>query len=314
MGYILDQVSEGLTSAIDGVKDKLSAADQYLSQQLGTDPNSPQTADARATRDSIAGKLSTLEQQQALRSAALKPVDRQTLEGGLGTPTGLVTGQVTGSDGVDFRVRLRAFPQSWNEVYGDPDPANLMYPLHPEASSGGFLGTNGMFFPYTPTINWSGSASYQTINVVHSNQDFKAYSHTPSQSFTISGLFTAQNPQEARYMLACIHFLRTVTKMRYGESKNLGLPPPVLLLSGYGKYIFNDLPVIVENYSLDYQSNSDMVPVSVPGDNGIPGAWVPVTQNISVTVTVQQTPDKLRKFDFNKYASGSLMGNGGGWV
>lgn len=312
MGYFLDQLGDGLTSVADSVKEKLDGANQYLSEQLAVDPTSQASSDALTTRDSIQGKLSQIQSQAALRGAAFQPIDRQTLEGGLGAPTGAVPGASSG-DGVDFRVRLRAFPQSRNAVYGDPDPANLMFPLHPEAFAGGFRGTNGMIFPYTPTINWSGGANYQTMATVHSNQDFRAYSHTPAQQFSISGAFTAQNPLEARYMLACIHFLRTVTKMRFGASKNVGLPPPVLLLSGYGRYIFNDLPVVVENYSLDYQAGTDMVPVSVPGDGGTPGAWVPVIQTISVTVTVQQTPDKLRKFDFEKYASGSLMGDGG-WV
>lgn len=304
---------------VDGIKEKLDSADQYLSKQLGTEPtNSPKVADAQAVRDGLQEKLETAQAAQAQDNAPLVPRYTVTKEDlppiGPATKT-IQAGQAENTDQTDFRVRIRAFPNTWNEVYGDPLPENIMFPLHPEAKSDGFLGMNGMVFPYTPTITWAQSVQYNAINVVHANQDFQAYSHTPSQTFTITGPFTAQNPQEARYMLACMHFLRTVTKMRYGQSKNLGLPPPVLLLSGYGKYIFNDLPVIITQYTFEYNNNVDMVPVYIPGNKGEPVAWVPSLQNISVSVTVQQTPNKLRQFDFDKFASGTLLDDKkGGWI
>ena len=49
--------------------------------------------------------------------------------------------------------------------------------------------------------------------------------------------FTAQATFEANYMLAVIHFFRSVTKMFYGQDWQRGAPPPLVFLSGLGEYL-----------------------------------------------------------------------------
>jgi hypothetical protein len=50
----------------------------------------------------------------------------------------------------------------------------------------------------------------------------------------IDGYFTANDPDEATYVFAVLHFLRSAYKMFFGNDRLAGTPPPVLRLSGHG--------------------------------------------------------------------------------
>ena len=86
--------------------------------------------------------------------------------------------------------------------------------------------TGGLAFPYTPTIIMSHAASYSAITPVHSNYPFFAYQNSQVEAMTIVGQFYCQNSIEARYWMACLHYLRTMTKMDYGLNST-GSPPPI---------------------------------------------------------------------------------------
>lgn len=178
--------------------------------------------------------------------------------------------------------------------------------------------TNGMMFPYTPTIEWHQQVRYEELSYVHSNQDYYAYKNTPSTELTISGALTLQNQREGEYMIACMHFLRTVSKMYFGQAAagsstspgNAGMPPPVLLLSGYGDFMFNDLPVIVLDHSYTLGNDVDYVTIQVAGGK----VRLPSILNITVHLVVQHTAQDMRtKFDLDKFRTGQLM-KSKGWI
>ena len=163
----------------------------------------------------------------------------------------------------DRRARLRAKPGQEDRIYGIGGFPSLMRPLQE---------TNGMIWPYTPTIAYSQAVDYQPYNLVHVNQEPYAYSKTQTLNLSVVGNFTAQNPKEARYCLACIHYLRSVTKMNFGSNDpNRGTPPPTLLFSAWGDYIFNDLPVVVQSFTVDFPGDVDYVDVDVVGEANISG-------------------------------------------
>jgi len=194
------------------------------------------------------------------------------------------------SDGADQRVKLRPKPSQQSAMFN-----GILEPLK-EAG--------GLVFPYTPQITMRGSTNYNTLSTVHANQDWHIYQNTPSIDLTIQGLFTAQNEVEARYMLAALHFLRVCTKMHFGsDDANRGLPPPQVLLDGYGPYMFNGLSVIIKDYDMELNNNVDYV--SVQAGNG--ESKLPAVTTISVNLTVQQTPKKAREFNWDSFASGELM-------
>jgi hypothetical protein len=101
--------------------------------------------------------------------------------------------------------------------------------------------------------------------------------------------------------------------MRFGSSDyNRGLPPPILLLSGYGKFIFPDIPVLIKSWNVDYSDSVDNVEVSY--EDGQVYAFVPVKTTINVDLLVQKKPiDYLREFNLDKFRSGELFLNNRGF-
>lgn len=178
--------------------------------------------------------------------------------------------------------------------------------------------TNGVLFPYSPTINFTQDVQYDLVGggLVHTNQDYNAYQRTPSVKLVIGGKFTIQNQYEGLYMLAVIHFFRTVSKMYFGQAAasagTAGLPPPILILNGYGTYMFNNLPCLLTSHSFDYGENIDTI--DVPDlSGGI--TKLPAILSLTVDLTVQQTPYNMStQFDLNAFRSGALMKSGGGWI
>jgi len=219
----------------------------------------------------------------------------------------------TGAAATDTRVRLSALDSS---LLSGP----ILSPL---------AQTNGMLFPYSPSITFTQSVDYMDIPMVHSNTNYQAYTRTPSVRITCSGKFTVQNQQEGIYALAAVHFLRTASKSHFGENDpQAGLPPPILLFSGYGNYMFGQssptggLRCILTSHSWSYDENIDTIPIVV--GNGIPGlnlgggssiARLPALFTIQVDLTVVQTPQRMRQeFTFQAFASGQLMQANNGWI
>ena len=121
-------------------------------------------------------------------------------------------------------------------------------------------------------------------------------------------------------MLACIHFLRVVSKMYFGkasfaepgsgEPSLAGMPPPVLIFSGYGSYMFNDLPVIVKDHSYAFKPDVSYIDFEVNGDM----IRLPSILDISIKLVVQNTPKRLKdEFDLDKFRTGELM-KSKGWI
>jgi len=169
----------------------------------------------------------------------------------------------------DWRVRLRLAPQA-TYLYKDSSNA-ILAPL---------LASDGVVFPYMPTISTSYNASYENTELTHSNYRGQFYKSSYVGDVQITGIFTAQDTLEANYLLAVIHFFRSVTKMFYGQDAERGAPPPLVYLIGLGQYQFNNQPCVVSsfNYSLpndvDYirtkpnNYNINLGPRQTKSDNG----------------------------------------------
>jgi hypothetical protein len=75
----------------------------------------------------------------------------------------------------------------------------------------------------------------------------------------ISCVFTAQDTAEANYLLAVIHFFRSATKMFYGQDALRGAPPPLVFLSGYGQYQYNEHPCVISTFTYNLPSDVDYI-------------------------------------------------------
>jgi hypothetical protein len=75
----------------------------------------------------------------------------------------------------------------------------------------------------------------------------------------VSGVFTAQDTQEAEYVLAVIHFFRSVTKMFYGQDAERGTPPPLVYFYGLGQFQFNNHPCVVKSFNYSLPNDVDYI-------------------------------------------------------
>ena len=191
-------------------------------------------------------------------------------------------------DNGDWRVKLSLASGS-TYLYNDTTDANaansVLLPLRE---------TGGVVFPYTPQIDINYKADYDQVALTHSNYKGYFYKGSYTDTISVSATFTAQDTQEANYLLAVIHFFRSVTKMFYGQDAQRGTPPPLVYLTGLGTFQFNAHPCVVSNFQYSLPNGVDYIramSVNVNGtdlvtrrprqsvaSNPISGAWARLQQ------------------------------------
>ena len=158
----------------------------------------------------------------------------------------------------DWRVTLRLAPGS-TYLYNAAD-AGLLQPLKV---------TNGVVFPYTPQITNSYKANYSNYDLTHSNYRGYFYQNSYTDAVTLTATFTAQSTSDAAYVLAVIHFFRSVTKMFYGQDAQRGSPPPLVFLSGLGDYQYNNHPCLVSQFNYTLPNDVDYISSGTPNNLGL---------------------------------------------
>lgn len=230
----------------------------------------------------------------------------------------------------DWRVRLYLAENS-NYLYKD----NSNYLLSPLRES------NGVIFPYTPQVQVAYAASYDAQDVAHSNYKLYFYKNSSIENISITTEFTAQDTYEANYLLAVIHFFKSVTKMFYGQDQNPinGSPPPICYLDGFGTYQFNKHPLLITNFQYTLPNDVDYIRATVsptvPAGTTIPDprlgteelnpggvppgpkwtkqqdkvpTYVPTKIQIAITaIPVISRKDVSDNFSLKAYANGSLL-------
>jgi hypothetical protein len=156
----------------------------------------------------------------------------------------------------DWRVRLRLAPGA-NYLYNDPQPG-ILEPLSSRS------GTDGVIFPYTPSVTMSYQANYTQYDLTHSNYRGYFYQNSNLGEITMTATFTAQDTFEANYLLAVIHFFRSVTKMFYGQDAERGTPPPMVFLQGLGEFQFNLHPCLVRDFNYTLPTDVDYIRARSP--------------------------------------------------
>lgn len=161
--------------------------------------------------------------------------------------------QVHVSDKSDWRFKVRLSPYS-EYLYNDPDVkksgSGLLAPLSK---------TDGVIFPYTPSITVPYQANYNSYELTHSNYRGFFYRGSQVGDIIVRGKFTAQDTAEANYLLATIHFFRSCTKMFYGQDNERGAPPPLLYISGFGDNQFAEQPCALSYFNYEIPNDVDFV-------------------------------------------------------
>ena len=195
--------------------------------------------------------------------------------------------------------------------------------------------TGGLVFPYTPSIIVSHSANYNAIAPTHTNYPYYAYQNSQVDQLVITGDFFVQNGIEAQYWVAALHYLRSMSKMFFGgEADTIGAPPPIAKLNGYGDHIFNNVPVIVTQFTTDLPQDVDYIAtgfstgqekrrsVGAPqygqteiyADGKTMTGWAPTQSLITVTVQPVYSRSEIAQFSLNKYVNGGYIADGKGFI
>ena len=166
--------------------------------------------------------------------------------------------------------------------------------------------TDGVVFPYTPTVTITHNARYTEQALTHSNYKNYFYEGSDISAITITGVFTCQNADEALYLMASIQFLRACTKMFFGAndtSMPAGTPPTLVRLSGYGDFYLPDITCVVTQVQHVMPDDADYIKFTY-GD-GRKSGWMPTSSQL--TVTLQPVVSRSRQakgINLDQYAVG----------
>ena len=157
----------------------------------------------------------------------------------------------------DWRVRL-SLAAGANYLYNASSPG-ILAPL---------AKTGGVIFPYMPKIDMTYKANYSNYDLTHSNYRGYFYQNSYTDAVSLTATFTAQDTSEADYLLAVIHFFRSVTKMFYGQDAQRGAPPPMVYLTGLGEYQFAAHPCVVNSFQYSLPNDVDYIRAGSTNING----------------------------------------------
>ena len=218
-------------------------------------------------------------------------------------------------DKTDWRVRLQVPQGSPLEGFFDFDNNELLKPL---------AESRGIFWPLTPAVVIQHSANYNPLAVTHNNYPAQAYQNSQVDQMNIIGEFPVQNSDDAKHWVATVNFLRSATKMFFGnDTDNLkGNPPPIMHLFGYGDHMFHKVPVVINSFNVELRPGIDYIStkqsegayrgnindeVALTGESQ---TWAPTLSNISVLITPVYSRESIKNFSMKKFVNGELNGKG----
>lgn len=241
-------------------------------------------------------------------AAARSALEEQAI-GATGTQYRKVPSDEDPNPKTDWRVRISLPPES-KFAFRSTRPEfdygggslGLMAPL---VNTEG-LGADGVVFPYTPQITITHTARYSELGLVHSNYKNFFYEGSEVANIQIQGVFTCQNSDEARYLMACIQFLRACTKMNFGDDPAAGTPPTLVRLSGYGEhYIPGSLPCVVTSVSHAMPDDVDYIKYRVSVNYG----WMPIQSTLTVNLQpVVSRSKQIGSMKLDDFVRGSYLG------
>lgn len=171
--------------------------------------------------------------------------------------------------GGNINASIRSAGAQWSgsEASGDWR-VRLSLPTDPTYSSSPVLAplreAGGLIFPYTPGISITASASYDETPLTHQNYAAISYQNSRLDSIAITAPFYVEDAVQAQYWLAAVHYFRSVTKMYTGDvGETSGNPPPIVLLNGYGDYVFKNIPVVVKSFSMELPQDVNYIATTV---------------------------------------------------
>ena len=320
------QDDEAAAAADAAQKEKDNAAAAAASGQAGTAPgnyqidnNAQPAPDIASTNASVRLALAKLHPGGASSSASASNTDIQV---NYVTQTG---------------NRKQKAPEDWRVKVSLAPKSELFYKSSNPGIMASLIQTQGAIFPYTPDVSITHTARYAESKLTHSNYAAYFYEGSEVAAITIKGDFTVQTVDEGQYLLAVITFFRSCTKMFFGTQAQAlaGSPPPMVFLSGYGKFYLPNVPCVLTSFQhtmpadCDYidvvESSSQLNPSGVVPQGSM---WksqsalfstaitrVPVMSSVSISLQPVYSRKAIHEnFNLEKFASGELLSTKGGFI
>lgn len=214
-----------------------------------------------------------------------------------------------------FKPSNEEVGEDWRVKISVPDISTFRSSpiLAPLAQTG-----NNVVFPLVPNITFQHTANYSLSAPTHTNYPFPIYENSSVEPFVIAGEFPVQTEDDGRYWIAAVHFFKSITKMAFGDTSNKGSPPPLVKVNGYGQYVLNNVPCVVQNFNYSLENGVDYIRVPVrTGINSITlregveeYSWVPTLSTMSITLQPTYSRVKAASFSLDKFVNGDLNDEG----
>jgi hypothetical protein len=211
------------------------------------------------------------------------------------TPDNVKFQDSTGLSASDWRIRVSIHPSSKILYYAEKDPGIV----------GVLKNTDGVIFPYVPSVTVSHMANYGSTPLTHANYANYFYESSQVSAISINADFTVQNQPEAAYFLAAVYFFRACTKMFYGDTNQYqGSPPPIVYLDGYGAHYLPHVPCVVTSFTHTMPPDVDYMEVTTsrPGaKKESSSSSAPVIPGINASATTPPPPAKSNSQTTDNY-------------
>lgn len=251
-----------------------STADEFdgIDAQVANNQNGLQEP-PQLSPEEVDAYLNNVNRGPDVQESVFDPTGNQGAPQGISTALNNTRSQATKGDATSSQQK-----KDWRAKLSLAPKANYLYKV-PKGQAGilnALQETDGVIFPYTPAISVTYTAGYDASDLVHSNYKVYQYKGSSVDLVSITADFTAQDTTEANYLLAVIHFFRSVTKMFYGQDQNPnnGVPPPLCYLTGFGAYTYDAHPLVVTNFT--YATPTDVDYIRAGSQTNQPG--LPIQQ------------------------------------
>lgn len=214
---------------------------------------------------------------------------------------------VTGTE-VVFRDSQGQIDRDWKVRISVSEASGIFYHEGQSGILAPLQQSKGVIFPYTPEISVTYQSNYSPQKFTHSNYSQYSYDQSEVQAIQISGDFTAQNKHEANYVLACIYFFRAATKMFFGSGKNIGNPPPIVFLNGYGRHYFPNVPCVITNFSHTMPGDVDYIETAMANESD--STKIPTASKLTINLQPVYSKAKISEFNLQDFSQGRLVDRG----
>jgi len=158
-------------------------------------------------------------------------------------------------------------------------------------------------FEATPDMTESGGTVLIDIGDIRAAASIVIYMGSPSRTFTLNAKFVSRTAAEAATNQNYINILKAWREPTIQAGGGIGqAEPETLRLFAYGD-VLKGIPCMVNNISIEYPSDVDYIQTTTAAKANV---WVPIIQNVSLSLKEVRSWNDLKTFDYEQFKQGTL--------